>query len=253
LNNYGAEFVSPKAMGIFQDCYLVVAIIEGQNNFLYAQCGNDKVGDATGVYFEIAKAAISLPASHGAIVAVPFLAPLTGTALTALKNGITSDYISYLGDYLPKYNINYESKQYAYLYGTAPAEGIVIKALTPSIYESPYTFSIRVRVTNNYNEAKTGAFYPAYIGYKEVTAAGYTYRDMMTDEIIKDGVHSADKTVNFSLAAGASQEFTITGLDLYKGTTVVRVDACTLVAVRWIVPSGHGADTGFQDVILSQS
>jgi hypothetical protein len=75
----------------------------------------------------------------------------------------------------------------------------------------------------------------------------------MTDEIIKDGVHSADKTVNFSLAAGASQEFTITGLDLYKGTTVVRVDACTLVAVRWIVPSGHGADTGFQDVILSQS
>ena len=123
------------------------------------------------------------------------------------------------------------------------------------MYEGdPDTFSLQVRVTNNYNSAQTGAFYPAYIGYKEVEAAGYIYRDAMTGEIIKDGQHDpADKTVNFSLAAGASQVFTITGLDLYKDGTPVRLDACTLVTVRWIVPSGHSADTGFQDVILSQS
>ena len=252
LTNYGDEFVCPKAMSLFQDCYLVVAIIEGQDNFLYAQCSQYKVSEAVGDYFEIAKSAISLPSGHGAVVAVPFLAPLTGTALTALQSGTNNQ--NYLGNNLVKYNINYESKQYVYLYGTAPTEGIVIQAISPTIYEGPSSFSLQVRVTNNYNTSKTGAFYPAYIGYKEVEAAGYIYRDVMTDEIIKDGQHDpADKTVNFSLAAGASQVYTITGLDLYKNQVSVLVRDCTLITVRFIVPSGHSADTNYQDVILAQS
>jgi len=236
----------PKNMAIFQDCYLVVAIIEGQNNFLYAKCSQYKVSESVGDYFEIAKAAITLPSSYSSIVAVPFLAPLTGTALTALQTGTNN--VNYLSDAVRKYNINYESKQYAYIYNTAPSEGIVIRPISPTIYESPYTFKLQVRVTNNYNSAQTGALYPVYIGYKETVAAGYTYLDPKTDEIVK-----TNKTVNFSLAAGASQVYTIEGLDLYLGTTVVRIDECDVIQARFVVPSGHSADTNYETVRLAQS
>ena len=251
-SSYASEFVSPKSIPLFQNCYPAVAIIRGSSGsgweLRYVKTSPNAVGSTVGALIEIAQSDFdhTIITTGHSLVLFPFLA-----TQNFAPNGTDNPSMSGV----TKYSINYKNKQSVYLDNTGPQHGTFrftpVSLTRPS--DNTEQIFLTVRVENITGSSTTGAFYPLYKVYKETTQGGVTYKDLLMDCSVYDGTHpNRNPSQTFALGAYASAEFTLMLGCVEGGSHDFNNRDIDVMDVRIYSPSNQGDSTNFKEMRFSQ-
>lgn len=208
------RFTSPRKMSLFQDCYMSVAIYasdsQGRMELRYAVSSNTKISVVSGALIQIVKSAVDLTPGviGGTVVLIPFISEYQIAATTNIEDTTG----------IGKWNINYNSPQYVYLEGTAPVQAPYTIRVTSLRRVASNVIQIGGTVTNETQSSQNVLFYALYRMYEGLNGTGDVFFDAMT---YTSGVNPQ---MQFTLAAGASQEFTM-NLTNGQGTSIEAVQS----------------------------
>lgn len=169
------EFVCPRNMAIFADCYPAVAIFATDSNgdweLRHAEASNTKIGITNGALIQVSKSGIDLTPGivGGTVVLVPFISAIYFSATTDIQD---------LN--MRKWNWNYKTNQCYYLEGTAPQVApFTIDVTRVATRVASNVIRISGTVTNNTDTAQSVIFYPLFRFYDALEGTGNVLFDAM--------------------------------------------------------------------------
>ncbi len=170
-----AEYVCPRNMALFADCYPAVAIFatgaNGDWELRYAVASNTKIGVTNGALIQVVKSGIDLTPGvvGGTVVLVPFISAIYFTETTDIQD---------LN--MRKWNWNYQANQCYFLEGTEPQVApYTINVTRAATRAASNVIRISGTVTNNTDTAQNVVFYPLFRFYDALEGTGNILFDAM--------------------------------------------------------------------------